>query len=888
MRITNIKYVLFSHLLTFLRFFHGDMGFCHFAKRLSNSSFILGILLLFLTAGKVHAEITSVTVSGGYSGFSEDTTNKTLTLSGGYTGQTNCVMDGVNICNSCELSTSGLVPCNERMVYPTLKVRVNFRTTATNLTTSSKIAVKGPTTPLTYGSDFQSTTGTLTPNSDLFFELTWATLCDANVLNITAACTGESFKSAQITFGVDTNGDGTLEESRTMTINFSYVNYQSTTATINFCSDANATVAGNGVCGYSMFPGDEKAYLLTPTLSTGYPSSAGGTSGNSWDAIVLFYAPTTTPSTFFSASGGVKSSDRRKPITFSGTTDNPTFSTDFASEGITNDQQYCFALGNRDIGGNIYQFISLTDSANIQTASDSLCVTPQHISGLLDNKHCFIATAAFGSSMSREVHILRQFRDHFLNAHSWGRTFVEFYYNVSPPIAAYIAEFPILRSVVRGALWPLIYFAQLSLEMGLISGLLGLLSSLLLILVLLWFLKIKFVKKPKNLNTISYSSSNRNIFMLLVGLHLGFFGDSFLGSKWNLALAQKESTRSSGNTDNSSDTSAPPSPNPLDVQPQEPPFINLDQEFDPNGPNTITAPSGAATLPLPSTTDSGTGLIPVEKNGPDEKKKAAEISAVRKESSSISQPSDPDNPNERSYINGDSKVRVEKIQHPLSKKGLKSIEADGTYVYKVNVRKSEVSGNFRAGLISPPSISNGDANASFSKLYGSSQLPILMYDYEWKPFKSINQMKVQAGLGFFMSQGHGYFASPVPANSNKTPLEKFTFFALPLNLGVIYRIEYKRKQWVVPFLVGGGSAYILGETRDDKSSPHFLVSPTIYGGGGLLFNLTALDRNLEFTLDNEYGIVNLWLNLEFRYQQSFSNDVDMSTSLMAFGFSVDY
>ncbi len=70
---------------------------------------------------------------------------------------------------------------------------------------------------------------------------------------------------------------------------------------------------------------------------------------------------------------------------------------------------------------------------------------------------CFIATAAYGSSLDPHVKVLRSFRDRYLMTNDAGRAFVETYYRHSPQFAEYISRHETLRGAVRLMLTPLVY-----------------------------------------------------------------------------------------------------------------------------------------------------------------------------------------------------------------------------------------------------------------------------------------------------------------------------------------------------------------------------------------------------------------------------------------------
>lgn len=232
--------------------------------------------------------------------------------------------------------------------------------------------------------------------------------------------------------------------------------------------------------------------------------------------------------------------------------------------------------------------------------------------------------------------------------------------------------------------------------------------------------------------------------------------------------------------------------------------------------------------------------------------------------------------------------RVEKIAHPLAAKGLTRIEADGTYVYKTKISSHDKSATVRFGVIQPPNIQGPGGLTDFKSMYSENNIPIVMFDYEWQPFTQFGRLGIQAGFGFFTAQGNGRFVNPDPTIADDTPQEKYTFLAFPVNLGVVYRLEWMRRQWVAPYVSGGGTYFAVAETRDDNKAPKLVGSPGAYGAGGLMINITSFDRETAFTMDSEYGISNLWLSGEYRYVKSFNEDLDFTSGIFNLGISADF
>jgi hypothetical protein len=100
---------------------------------------------------------------------------------------------------------------------------------------------------------------------------------------------------------------------------------------------------------------------------------------------------------------------------------------------------------------------------------------------------CFVATAAYGSYLDTSVEALRAYRDTSLQSNPFGRGLVSAYYELSPPVAEFINDHTVCKSIVRAALVPAVHAGTTAVGTSTavktaVAGLMGLLTAT----VLLW------------------------------------------------------------------------------------------------------------------------------------------------------------------------------------------------------------------------------------------------------------------------------------------------------------------------------------------------------------------------------------------------------------------
>jgi hypothetical protein len=220
--------------------------------------------------------------------------------------------------------------------------------------------------------------------------------------------------------------------------------------------------------------------------------------------------------------------------------------------------------------------------------------------------------------------------------------------------------------------------------------------------------------------------------------------------------------------------------------------------------------------------------------------------------------------------------------------GLVRIDENGAYIYDEKRTLKDTSSHFRFGQANQPELSlviDGQ-EFKFEDFYGSPSGVTVGYDYEQFFARGAGRLGWQVGVAIQYAQGKGrLIQSPAPSLESR---ESFTFLTTPLYVGAVYRFEFKDRQIAVPYAAGGGVAIGLLEKREDKSSPDMTSGFGFYGAGGVLLNISAFDRETALTLDSEYGVGNLWLNLEFKVVNASGSIFKYENAYVQGGISFDY
>lgn len=710
------------------------------------SIFILPILFLSISSFAAPT-VTNVT---GVSNFEAAVSGGTAAAAYGGIAGTCTTTSSTSTCDSCVDATTPIKACNPKSVHSGLTVTVSFTTAVAVSNVRVELLTEAGAGPSLQ--PLNNTTLSAAAGGSGSITTTWSAICGQDTA-LTTSCVGSAAGDATfatttraLVVWVDENNNGTAEESEKGRIPLKFQYIDTATSTKNTQSYQTSCSGTKGMCGFEIKPGDSKLYVDQFNISDdGSGKPVNDTNAPDWlgVAFISLAGSAVTPANVANNSSTpiIKAYDSDYGIA------------DSSLDGFENYQRYCIAGGNINKAYNILYFTSPTADAT------KTCASPSEVVGLLDDKKCFISTAAFGSEMAPEVETFRKFRNQFLLTNQYGKEFVKMYYKYSPPFANFIAKNESLRAAVRFFLYPLLAFSTVALQYGI---LIALLTAMVCFILLNAVLKTVF----KNKKVIA------SIAVILL-----------------ITFAAK-----------------------ADIEPN-----------------------------------------------------------------------------------------AQKVKHPGAAQGLVRIKKDGTYVYDVKKDTKKDSGHLYFGQANNPDVtieidavdSNGNPTGGvnqydFDDFYANSSKFIIGYDYEWYPWAEKTMLGLQMGAGFMYAEGHGRLKTGSGAEPNPVAEEKFNFLTLPLNLGAVYRFQYKDTQFLVPYVAGGGTYVVLAEKREDKNTPNFTGGAGFYGAGGVLVNLTNFDSETAFQLNSEYGIGNLWFSLEFKTTQVEAESFQFSTQYVNAGFAFDF
>lgn len=407
---------------------------------------------LSLTANAAAPAIDSV---AGASGF---ITTGTVTVYGGLAGDACSDSDTSKPCDSC--TTAGvatctntpLCPCNKVRIWDGLIVRVNLKeVTGNTFNAVAQLATAANTNfpPVTVA------------NGGKFVDFRWTDICNAATGTL-AGCTQAAFATAPapvvIRIALDKDANGTVSTGdEPVEVTFKVLSppvdaYEVIGTNLN---------SNEGILGFKPYPGDEKVYIEDPDTSANFPTLSYGTKAK---FVRVFFSDT-------SLTNAKPADPEFEPVDIALTESGDNLDHNIV-DGLENDKLYFFRVALLDEANNVVQYFpdpAIVDP-NCTSAPTAQCIyaaTPSEVLGLLSKDfNCFVATAAYGTTLEPKLQVFRDFRFKVLIQNPYGLKFVRWYYKYGPFAARYISDKPVLRSIARGLLWPAYGFSYLALKFG--------------------------------------------------------------------------------------------------------------------------------------------------------------------------------------------------------------------------------------------------------------------------------------------------------------------------------------------------------------------------------------------------------------------------------------
>lgn len=426
-----------------------------------------------LSAKPALATVTYVRYSNYLPRSTEDTVAKLISIYAGRTlknGTEECTTNNPsfvtgNTCNSCaKLGTTPLAsdpatPCNETEIYPNLAFSVTIKSDAAEdyPVGVCRTLIVGRAVGATTTAGFAGANDVYTPstvNQEITGVFTWKQLCQAATDDATCK---KSFNT-KFEFSFDRNCN--QQELQAGGPQFQ-IRLRVVAVSPRMTLGCDGPQAFEGICNYTAVAGDKKVFIRNVQGVTGQgfkvPDLSTTTAvGDTEDPSGMTYSHLRIYTRAVNDNGlNMSYADPHTDLELEGAE-----LKESRVKDLQNGVEYLLWGGMIDQAGNLTY---LVDSGAFTANQRAI---PQEVFGLLDEKGCFVATAAYGSPQAQEIHILREFRDVYLARTEFGRGLIRFYYAHSPRWAAVIRDNEVLRGVVQAFLGPVIGMADLSLRYG--------------------------------------------------------------------------------------------------------------------------------------------------------------------------------------------------------------------------------------------------------------------------------------------------------------------------------------------------------------------------------------------------------------------------------------
>lgn len=178
---------------------------------------------------------------------------------------------------------------------------------------------------------------------------------------------------------------------------------------------------------------------------------------------------------------------------------------------------------------------------------------------------------------------------------------------------------------------------------------------------------------------------------------------------------------------------------------------------------------------------------------------------------------------------------------------------------------------------------------AYETVYGSSWIPDLAVHYEYRPFTGDFTRKLglygSIGTSFTKAQGKLQYFDSAQFESNESKTQ-FKFIALPVNVGLIYRMNVANI--LFPFIAGGPSTIGFIESRNDNQKSNRGYTFGYWFSGGVALGLDWISAKDSWEQYDATGTKHSYLTIDYTYLESFGGGlVEFTVNGIEVGFTFE-